>query len=172
MSITFGSQPALATSVYVFKHIRFTVSGTVDPAALRELADIVAGVVVTYPSSTCRYEDYGGCLDTVGGLFYRDGNPVFALHADKYFDYRTITWHYWDAKTGLFVPNRNINILAPTNTITPRKGFVGQLNYVVSGGKKVVNVSGCIHEWKDYHGFTEKYKYCARCDQKDTSHGI
>lgn len=25
----------------------------------------------------------------------------------------------------------------------------------------------CFHDWKDYIGFTERYKYCSKCDQKD-----
>lgn len=24
----------------------------------------------------------------------------------------------------------------------------------------------CQHEWKDYHGFTESYKYCSKCGVK------
>lgn len=25
----------------------------------------------------------------------------------------------------------------------------------------------CTHEWKEYIGFTERYKYCTKCDSKE-----
>ena len=27
----------------------------------------------------------------------------------------------------------------------------------------------CIHDWKNYTGFTEVYKYCSKCNEKDRS---
>jgi len=30
-------------------------------------------------------------------------------------------------------------------------------------------VSSCNHEWAEYHGLMENYKYCKKCDQKDKS---
>ena len=26
----------------------------------------------------------------------------------------------------------------------------------------------CYHEWVEYHGFTESYKYCKKCDKTNT----
>lgn len=33
--------------------------------------------------------------------------------------------------------------------------------------ENTVNVVFCLHDWRQYEGFTEKYKYCAKCDEKD-----
>lgn len=27
----------------------------------------------------------------------------------------------------------------------------------------------CNHEFKEYHGFTESYRYCTKCDHKETT---
>ena len=35
-------------------------------------------------------------------------------------------------------------------------------------GYNSVDSSGdmCYHDWKDYHGFSEDYKFCTKCDAK------
>lgn len=27
-------------------------------------------------------------------------------------------------------------------------------------------LKGCYHDWKDYFGINEQYKYCTKCDEK------
>lgn len=33
---------------------------------------------------------------------------------------------------------------------------------------KESDFGGCDHQWIDYHGFAETYKFCQKCDLKDS----
>jgi len=32
-----------------------------------------------------------------------------------------------------------------------------------------INTNGCSHKWIDYQGFTDSYRFCTKCDQKEKS---
>ena len=44
--------------------------------------------------------------------------------------------------------------------------FGFQRGYSISAVADITAKTGCAHEFKTYHGFTEKFEYCVHCDAK------
>jgi hypothetical protein len=36
----------------------------------------------------------------------------------------------------------------------------------------ILQIEGCFHEWKLYEGFTDRFHYCVKCDEKDRRENI
>lgn len=61
--------------------------------------------------------------------------------------------------------NRTIPISANQNVIIMDEPFEG-LNEFQSRSRLNRQGQSCAHELKEYIGFTNKFKYCTKCDQK------
>jgi len=57
----------------------------------------------------------------------------------------------------------------PTGVYTPPVTGTYVTSYMWSdeSGAVPFNPEGCSHNWKQYNGFTETYKFCEKCDIKD-----
>lgn len=69
---------------------------------------------------------------------------------------------------------KHYRLLMPSFQVYGSMGDLEETEWVIGPGggwelkpKKPAGPVGCAHVWKDYMGFTEKYKFCDRCGEKD-----
>ncbi len=73
-------------------------------------------------------------------------------------------------KTGVvnLIPNKpKFDDSVDSMQLAPRYRRVGSEAILSITYPGVKPETGCAHDWKNYLGFTESYKYCTKCNEKD-----
>lgn len=88
-------------------------------------------------------------IEGVIKIFDNSTMPVYVRHDVQRSFLVTGTWHYTDGTYS----NRNMEHY--------------DIVCFLEDGNQKINKNECRHEWKDYLGLSESFRYCTKCDKKE-----